>query len=478
MKLLGFSPDLDPMTPGVITDCEMLLPTLKGMKGAPSGTGIYPALASDCRGAAVVRKTDDTSRTFAGTQTDLYEGLSGAWTSVSRAGSYVGGLESRWRFTQFGNVTICCNKIDATQNSVNTGAFADLTGAPKASFIDTTAGFVMLADYDDGVNNYQDGWYCSALNDYTGWTNSIATQSASGRLLDTPGPIKGLRQLGKQFVFYKERSMYLATYAGPPFIWDIQLIPGEIGASSHEAVVNIGTAHIFVGYEDFYMFDGTRPVAIGGPVREWFFRQLNQKYRYKIQGLHDRTNSTVHFYYPSASSTTLDSCIVYNYKSDKWGKADRNIETVVEVLSGGYTIDGMDALSSTIDGLPAIPFDSPFWNASSVELGVVNTAHVLQTLSGMSVQATMQMGDAGDDFIYTLLRRVRPRFSVRPASATLLNKYKALSGDTYTSGALTNMTGDSFDVLRSAHWHSALFTFNGDFEVEELNVDSIEDGSD
>jgi hypothetical protein len=336
----------------------------------------------------------------------------------------------------------------------------------------------MLADYDDGTNNYQDGWYCSALNDYSDWTNSIATQSASGRLLDTPGPIKGVRQLGKQFVFYKERSMYLATYAGPPFIWDIQLIPGEIGASNHESVVNIGTAHIFVGYEDFYMFDGTRPVSIGAPVREWFFKQLNQKYRFKIQGLHDRANSMVHFYYPSNASTTLDSCIVYNYKSDKWGRADRNVEAVVEVLSGGYTIDGMDALSATIDGLPDIPYDSPFWNAASVELGVVNDSHVLQSLTSGSIQATMQMGDAGDDYAYTLLRRIRPRFTQRPDSATLLNQYKALSGDSYTNDATTNMVNDSFDVLRSAHWHSGLFTFNGDFEIEELNPDTVTDGSD
>jgi hypothetical protein len=213
-------------------------------------------------------------------------------------------------------------------------------------------------------------------------------------------------------------------------------------------------------------------------VREWFFSQLNQKYRYKIQGLHDRTNSMVHFYYPSANSSTPDSCIVYNYKSNKWGRANRSIEAVVEVLSGGYTIDGMDALSSSIDGLPAIPYDSPFWNASSVLLGVVNTAHVLQTLTGAAVQATMQMGDAGDDYAYTLLRRIRPRFTRRPDSAALVNQYKALSGDVYTTGTTTNMVGDSFDILRSAHWHSGNFTFNGDFEIEELNVDSVEDGTD
>jgi uncharacterized protein YfiM (DUF2279 family) len=50
----SFSPDIDPTTPGVITDCENLIPTLRGYAGAPSGVSVgMSALAAAALGAAL-----------------------------------------------------------------------------------------------------------------------------------------------------------------------------------------------------------------------------------------------------------------------------------------------------------------------------------------------------------------------------------------------------------------------------------------
>ena len=54
------------------------------------------------RGAAVLTDTSGTRRTFAGTQTKLYELASGTWADVSRVGDYTGSDENRWSFAQFG----------------------------------------------------------------------------------------------------------------------------------------------------------------------------------------------------------------------------------------------------------------------------------------------------------------------------------------------------------------------------------------
>ena len=40
-KLLGFTPDTDPTTPGVLVDCHNLIPTENGMQDAP--TPVTPA---------------------------------------------------------------------------------------------------------------------------------------------------------------------------------------------------------------------------------------------------------------------------------------------------------------------------------------------------------------------------------------------------------------------------------------------------
>src|SRR5574340_623556 len=36
----GFAPDLDPTSPGIVTDIDNMVPTLKGLKGAPSGVEV------------------------------------------------------------------------------------------------------------------------------------------------------------------------------------------------------------------------------------------------------------------------------------------------------------------------------------------------------------------------------------------------------------------------------------------------------
>lgn len=86
-KLLGFSPDVDPTTPGVMLDVANLVPDESGMKGAPSpvnATGA-PVLAAPCIGAAVITKLDDTRRIFAGTTGKLYELSAGCgWTCPAR----------------------------------------------------------------------------------------------------------------------------------------------------------------------------------------------------------------------------------------------------------------------------------------------------------------------------------------------------------------------------------------------------------
>ena len=56
--LLGFAPDADPTTPGVITECTNLIPFEAGMKGAPVATSVgAAALAAACRGITSDRKS-------------------------------------------------------------------------------------------------------------------------------------------------------------------------------------------------------------------------------------------------------------------------------------------------------------------------------------------------------------------------------------------------------------------------------------
>lgn len=481
VPILGYTPDIDPTTDGAITDCGNMLPTLRGLKAAPSPQSTaYGALAAPCRGAVVALRLDNTRRFFAGTSTRLYEGMSGAWVDRSRAGLYNAGAENRWRFAQFGNVTLACNQLDVMQAST-TGAFADIATAPKARIIETVAGFVMAFATVDGSNgDNPDMWWCSGLYDHTAWTPSLSTQAANGRLIDSPGEIRAARRLGDGIVVYKERSMYLGSYVGAPIIWSWQRLPGEIGAVSHEAVLDIGTAHLFVGNDDIWLFDGSRPVSIGAPLRLAFFNRLNPAYRYRVQGFYDRFNGLAYWYYPSKSSSdgTPDSCIVYNVQSQRWSVSDRTIQALVDFVGDAPTYDSIGTLYSTYDSLPTLAFDSPYWFAAGQTTAIINTSNVLQTLTGTPTASYVVTGDIGDDYTSSTLKSVLPRFLKAPASASMTAFYKNVLGDALATNSNTAALYDGkFDLLQRARWHRLRVDFTGEVELAGVSFDYKRGGS-
>lgn len=470
----GFAPDMNIDQQGAIFGGAGFIPTIRGISPPKSFVSAgYPSLASACKGAAVIRLVDDSRRLFAGTQTKLYEGSSTTWNDVSGA-VYTSGTDNRWRFAQFGNDTIATNFADAVQKSTSSGSFSDLGGSPpKAAIVETCAGFVLLFDYNDGSNIYHDGWWCSALQNDASWSPSIATQAANGRLLDTPGSIRAAKALGNTMVVYKERSMYMGFYDGPPVIWRWQLLPGDIGAVSQEAVVNVlingSPAQIFAGFDGFYIFDGTRPISIGDQLKNWYNANASAQYRYKIQAKHDRNKQTVYFYLPD-SNGNLTFCAPFNYRTNKWGYISNidPVEAVLEYLGDGVTYTSLGTLYTTYDSLPAISYDSPFWTSGAPVPSVFNSSHVLQTYTGTPGSSGVNFGYTGSNDGFTTLTRIRPNFSVYPTGAFSCNVlYTQNLGDQSPSSiATSNLSNGKMDVLKSSKWCAPQFSCNGgDYEL-------------
>src|SRR5690606_32918449 len=123
VQLLGYMPDADQTTPGVLLDCDQIVPTVRGIAGAPSPTSTGLAAASaTVTGAAMVQKLDNSTRLFAGSSEKIEEATSAtSWTDRSASGGYTG--NEPWRFAQFGDVTLATNKAEAIQAS-SSGSFA------------------------------------------------------------------------------------------------------------------------------------------------------------------------------------------------------------------------------------------------------------------------------------------------------------------------------------------------------------------
>jgi hypothetical protein len=89
-RITGWMPDADPFAPGVIADCSMMEPSVRGMKAASSAADTpLAALAAECRGAALVTRLDGTKRLLAGTRTRIYEAATTVWTDYKIGRAHV-----------------------------------------------------------------------------------------------------------------------------------------------------------------------------------------------------------------------------------------------------------------------------------------------------------------------------------------------------------------------------------------------------
>lgn len=481
IDLIGFAPDLHPTTPGVLTDCTQLIPSERGMRSAPSAVAVSAgALSSSCRGAAVLQNTSGTRRTIAGTQTDLYELSGGTWNDVGGV-TYTGSSENRWMFAQFGNAAIATNDTERIQASTS-GTFSGITAAPVARIVISVPNFVVALNTNDssGSATYGDSpdrWWCSGFQDHTDWTPSVTTQCTTGRLIGKGGEITAAAPFGSGLVAYKAREMFLANYVGAPVVFQFDQVPGDQGCVGPEAVVDIGGAHVFVGEDNIWLFDGTRPVPIANEIRQWFYDDISATYKYRTIVTYDRNNNRVWVFYPSSNSTgTPDSAVVYHLGTKRWGRANRTVEAVFNFVTPGITWDTLSTLSSTWDALPDIPWDSQSWQASGRALAVFNSSHAAVTLTGTGENSGLTTGDIGDDYMASSVTRVLLRFTTEPTTATVSGQTKTGEGAVASVAGSGTMANSKFDIRQTGRWHRFAFLFTGNVEVSGFRADSVPAG--
>ena len=473
VELQGFLPDVDSATPGAILECSNVIPYASGMKGAPtaiSADGV-PALAAACRNAAVATKLDGTRRVFAGTSAKMYELSGGAWSDVSRGGSYSLGGDDRWDFVQFGNATLCANKSTTIQRSNGSGSFADIATAPKAAVIESASGFVIAFNTNDGTyGDSPDRWWCSALDDETDWTPSLSTQATTGRLVSAPGAITAAKAFGDQIVAYKDRAIYLGRYVGSPAVWQFDQVPGDIGCVGVDAVTDIGPAQIFVSRGDIFYFDGTRPFSIAeGKVRQWFYSNASQQYLYKTTLIHDKQNNVVWLFFASnASSGDLDEALVYHLGRKQWGRCTQTIEAACNYVSAGFTFD---TLPDTYDTLPSVSYDSQYWLSGGRMTTVFTSTHQMSSLTGVNLSSSMTLFDAGDDKAVLRLVRARVAYQYEPTSATVTGLTKMARGASLSPGGSGSYSAGKFDIRQAGRFHRLKIDATGNWGASAVDFD-------
>ena len=480
-ELIGFAPDAEPRTPGIMTECQNIVPYEKGFRSAPLPQAVgLPALAAECRGSAVVRDLATNARLFAGTPAKLYEAASTSWTDVSSStAGYSLGDEDRWSFTQFGNASLAATPTKRIQRST-TGAFSEITNAPKAYIIESATNFVLAFHTDETTyGDSPDRWWCCALYNDQDWAPAVATQATTGRILDGQGGFTAAKRFGSDMVAYKERGVFVGRYSGAPVVWQWTPVSEDVGCVGPEAVAVTSIGHVFVGSDNIYLFDGTRPVPLAtDTVRQWWLDNSSAQYRRRTKLLWDRFSNLVWIYFPSATSSGLaDYCLVFHALTRRWGRSDATVESVLTYISnGGVTFDGTSDTIVDFETGPTFTFDSVRWLSQSESPAVFTSSHQLQTLTAAPAASSFTTGDMGNALEATMCNGVRLQSSLSSDIIDCVGFTRQTAGANSIQRCVADLNDGSFDVRQTARYHIFRFDFSGDNRFSAMELDLLPAG--
>ena len=267
-------------------------------------------------------------------------------------------------------------------------------------------------------------------------------------------------------MLFRSASLYLGRFGNPNLVIDFDLVSDAVGAPSQEAVVSIENfGHIFMGQDDFHIFNGAQIQHIGDQrISEWFFgTRLDAANRSKVVAVHEPLFSRVIWWYPSLDGGgVLDEWVSYNYHNGRWGHGKQTVTYPFRaIFDSSITYATLGNFFATYADMPSIPYDDTFWSSINTRTSYFDQSGVLYSLSGTGQDMEITFSDLGDDDRYSFMSRVRPRFAKFPASGTLAHSYGDNLGAGMTSASPSVSLNDGkFDLQREARWHSDHMTFS------------------
>ena len=151
----------------------------------------------------------------------------------------------------------------------------------------------------------------SDQEDIAMWTPA-ATNQAGSLLLSHGSKIVTALQTRQEIVVFTDSSLYSLQYQGPPVIWSSQLLGDNISiASQNSAAIASGVVY-WMGVDKFYKYDG-RIQTVRCDLLRYVYSDINLDQADQFFASTNEGFNEVWFFYCSASSSTIDRYVVYNY---------------------------------------------------------------------------------------------------------------------------------------------------------------------
>lgn len=403
IPLAEWLPDLPPLNnPGalvatnVIPGASHYLP-MPGMSLVASASAI-----GSINGSVFARDSANNTYTYAGDSSALYVQSGQTFNVATRTagGAYAVDTKDNWEFVSWGQTIIGVDGLNDLPQQISLGAahFVDITGAPKARHIAVIKDFVVLGNISDSATQVQRVRW-SAINNSGAWSVDATTLADFQDLPGEGGWVQSIVS-GEQGYVFQERAIWRMTFVGSPLIFQFDKIHEGIGAYAAQSVCTYENNTFFLSAEGFKQFDGTNIGHIGrAKVDETFYKDLDTSYLNRIKGVIVAQMRCVFWSYPGSGNTGGESnhILVYSYAYNRWARIDipasfgGGVDSIALSSSIGYTLDGLDSVSTSIDALP-FSLDDRVWTGGNLNFSAYKNGG-LYYFTATPMDATVQTGE-------------------------------------------------------------------------------------
>lgn len=373
------------------TDAYNPFPKLVPFTLAAASSPLWGFTARNSSGQAVI---------FMGTATKLYVLNTGtlAWDDISKpATTYGATVDERWQFTQYGNYIVAINVNDNPQvYQIGVSAtFDNLAGSPpRARHLAVWGDFLALG----GLSGFETRVHWSGLNDITQWVPGV--NNCDFQDFPDGGNVQGVTDATNPIVIQRSAIRFGTFVPGSTEVFTFQKVHDKRGAVAPYSIASRGAFTFFADSGGFFQIftDGSLKEIGLEKVDRTVFASIAGPDIAAIIGAVDPFFNRVYFaarYNPT--STSFDRLIIYDWGIGEWTPAAASTNIMFPLASAtlGYTLEGLDAVSASLDALP-FSLDSRVWQGGAPVMAAFDQNFKLGFYSGGNAEATLTTQELGD----------------------------------------------------------------------------------
>jgi len=144
-----------------------------------------------------------------------------------------------------------------------------------------------------------------------------ATNTAGDLRIGTGSRIVTAVETRQQILVITDESVHAMQFLGPPFTFGINQISENTTILGPNTAVAVDDTVFWMGAQEFYVYSGSVQ-RLPCTVRDYVFNDFNYDQGEKTFAALNSSFSEIWWFYPSSSSTEIDSYVVYNYQQQIW----------------------------------------------------------------------------------------------------------------------------------------------------------------